>query len=470
MDSEDLMRKIVKCLIALLAFMVAAEGQAGASAFKAQAGEQAQPPAARPATPPPPLSPQLAAFIARNTHSLTFADGRISGPGADLLLREGASTQFFLLAEYVSHIDHATPLFMAALFEALQPAYGFNYVAVEQDPFGMQLVSELPFRGDIARIAQQARQYPYAFTFVNDEELRMFADVGAASRGRWRPVWGVDQAFGAALPLDQLRRLAPNPAAAAAIDEMLAEARRREVRVEDFGDWRGTRDFTNGHYMSAESTANVGRLARVRRLFHPRPGSRADELLRGLEVSSRIYDYNRRAGELSPSGEPLGYHSNFVREQLMKNVFLDNYRRAERLDRGLPRVIVKAGFNHIVRGRNFTNLHSLGNMLHEFALTNRMQALTLVMLPVRSEWPDFEAVPKELQPLLQSKDLKATALVDMRPLRAHLHPGQVFGLQGEALRDFRSLVFGTDFLLFLPSRNGTFSLTAPAAAPARAGN
>ncbi len=270
----------------------------------------------------------------------------------------------------------------------------------------------------------------------------MFANVGAASRGRWRPVWGLDQVFGAALPLDELRRLAPNAAAAAAVDAMLREARRREIRVPDFGDWRGTRDFTTGHYVSAESTANVARLAGLRQLFNPRPGSRADELLRGLEISSRIYDYNRRANELSPSGEPLGYQSNFIREQLMKDLFLENYRRAERLDRGLPRVIVKAGFNHLVRGRNFTNLHS-----HEFALTNRMQALTLVMLPVRSEWPNIEAVPKELQPMLQSKDLKATALVDMRPLRAHLHAGQVFGLQGEALRDFRSLAFGTDFLL-----------------------
>jgi len=419
------------------------------------------PPPAQAAPETPPLSAETAAFIRRHTYNLDFADGRISGPGAELLLREGASTQFFMLAEYVSHIDHASPLFMAALFDALHRAHGFNYVAVEQDPFGTQLASSPPHRGNLDALAEQARLYPYAFTFVNDEELRMFAAVGRSSTGRWRPVWGVDQVFGASLPLDELRRLAPNPQAREAAERLLQEAKRHEVRVPDFGDWRGTRDFTTGHFVSSHSTENIEAFADLRRRFSPRPGSRADELIRGLELSSRIYSYNRRAHELGPTGEPLGYHSNAIREQLMKDNFLANYREAERRDRRLPRVVVKAGTNHLVRGRNFTNIHSLGNMLSEFAITNRMQALTIVLAPLRFEWPSFDKMPGELQTLLQSRDLGATAIVDLRPLRAHLHAGERFGLTGDALRDLRFLVFGTDFVLFMPSRNGRFSLTAP---------
>jgi erythromycin esterase-like protein len=432
-------------------------------AVPAQQPAQAQQ-AAQPSPAVPLLSPTLAAFISRHTYPMTFVDGEVSGSGAELLMREAASTQFFMLAEYVSHIDHATPLFMAAFFEKLQRAHGFDYVAVEQDPFGTQSVSTRPHRGNISGIAEQARRFPYAFTFVNDEELRMFAAVGGASRGRWRPVWGVDQVFGATLPLEELRRLAPTPAALAAVDALLSEARRREIRVVDFGDWRGTRNPEH-HYVAGEAVANVERFAHLRRLFSPRSGSRADELLRGLELSSQIYSYNNRAAELSPTGEPLGYYSNFIREQLMKEKFLENYRQAQRLDRRLPRVVVKAGANHLVRGRNFTNVHTLGNMLHEFALTNRMQALTIVMLPVRPEWPNYEAMPGELQTLLQSRDLSATTLVDLRPLRPHLHGGETFGLQGAPLRDLRFLAYGMDFALFLPSRNGSFSLTAPDIAP-----
>ena len=437
-----------------------------AAAALSSAAAQAQTPAPAPAAP----SPDMAAFVERHSRPLTLEGERISGPGADFLLAEAANAQFILLAEYVSHIDHAVPLFMGALFSALHDRHGFNYVAVEQDPFGMQLASTDPVRGNLQRIAEAVRRYPYAFTFETDEEMRMFAQAGRVSTGGWRPLWGVDQAFGAAMPLEELLGLAPTPEAAAAVEEMLAEAKRREVLVADFGDWRGTRDFKTGHFVGAETAANLPRLERIRALYRPIPGSRADELLRGLESSSLIYSYNHRARELSPEGEPYGFHSNAIREQLMKDQFLDKYRHAQAADGGLPRVLVKAGSNHVVRGRNYTNIFSLGNMLHEFAITNRMHTISIVMLPVRRmDWPSFEKVPPELQPLLPSRDLTRGRLVDLRPLRAHLHRGQALGLEGDALRDMRNLVYGTDFALFLPSGQGTYTLTAPRPVAAKPG-
>jgi hypothetical protein len=417
------------------------------------------------AQPPPPAATDVVAIVQRHSSPLVFENGRISGAGADLLMRETANAQFVLLAEYVSHVDHATPEFMAGLFSALHSGHGFNYVAVEQDPFGMELASSDPVRGNIEAIAARARLYPYAFTFINDEELRMFAHVGRTSTGGWRPIWGFDQAFGAKLPLEELLALAPGKEAAAAVGEMLSEARRREVTVPDLGDWRGSRDFKTGHFIGSDTAQNLTRLARIRELYRPIIGSRTDELLRGLESSSLIYSYYHRSRERAPSGEPLGYFNNSVREQWMKDRFIDNYRLAEAADGKLPRVLIKAGTNHLIRGRNYTNIFSLGNMLHEFAITNRLRALTIAMLPVREGWPSFDKVPSELQPLLPSRDLSGTTLVDLRPLRAHLHGGNKFGLDGEALTDFRNFVHGLDFALFLPSGPGTFKLTAPSRPP-----
>ena len=426
------------------------------------AAAAAQTPAPAPAPAPAAPAPDMAAFVERHSRPLALEGERISGPGADFLLAQSSNAQFILLAEYVSHIDHATPLFMGALFSALHDRHGFNYVGVEQDPFGMELVSTDPVRGNLQRIADAVRRWPYAFTFQTDEEMRMFAQVGRTSTGGWRPLWGVDQAFGAAMPLEELLGLAPSPEAAAAVEEMLAEARRREVLVPDFGDWRGTRDFKTGHFVGGQTAGNLPRLERIRALYRPIRGSRADELLRGLESSSLIYSYNYRHRELSPEGEPYGYYSNAIREQWMKDRFLDNYRHALAADGGLPRVLVKAGTVHLTRGRSLTNIFSLGNMLHEFAITNRMHAWNIVMLPIRKEdWPSFDKVPPELKPLLPSRDLTSGRLVDLRPLRAHLHRGQAFGLEGDALRDFRNLVYGTDFALFLPSGQGTYTLTAP---------
>ena len=290
----------------------------------------------------------------------------------------------------------------------------------------------------------------------------MMAEAGRRSTGRWRPVWGFDQAFGATLPLEELRLLAPRPAAAEAVEALLSEARRRERLVPDFGDWRGTRDFSTGHFVGNQSVANLPRLERMRALFAPVSGSRADELLRGLEESSLIYSYHHRAREFDPaSGEPFGYHSNAIREQLMKDYFLDNYRMAEAADGTPPRVLIKAGSNHLLRGRSLTNVFSLGTFLHEFAIANRRRALTLVMLPIREEWTGFEQVPAELRPLLPSRDLAAATLVDLRPLRAHLHRRQNFGLEGDPLRAFQTLVYGADFALFLPSGPASFRLTQP---------
>src|SRR5687767_7343452 len=132
-------------------------------------------------------TPDPAEIVQRASTRLSFEQGRLSGPAADLLLREAESAQFVLLAEYVTHVDRATPELMAALFGALHDRHGFNYVAVEQDPTGMERVSTAPLRGDLDRIGDTARRYPYAITFIHDQELGMMAEVGRRSTGGWRP-------------------------------------------------------------------------------------------------------------------------------------------------------------------------------------------------------------------------------------------------------------------------------------------
>jgi hypothetical protein len=354
---------------------------------------------------------------------------------------------------------------MASFFEALHGAHGFNYVAVEQDPFGMEMLSTAPVRGNLDRVAERARLYPYSITFMNDSELRMLAEVGRVSTGGWRPIWGFDQAFGARLPLEELLTLAPNAEAAAAVREMLAEAKAAEVTVPDRGDWSGTRNFETGHYMTKNAQRHVEQVERIQSLFRARAGTREERLLKGLHASALIYSYYQRSRERSATGEPLGYFNNSVREQLMKETFIDNYRLAEAADGRLPRAVIKAGSNHIIRGRNYTNIFSLGNMLHEFAITNRMKALTIAMLPIRQEdWPSFDKVPAELKPLLPSRNLAAGTLVDLRPLRAHLtHGRQTFGLEDKDLETLRTLIHGMDFALFLPSPKATYELTRPRA-------
>jgi len=410
----------------------------------------------------PAPSAEDSALIARLTYPLGFNGKRISGPGLGKLLEASKNAQFVLLSEYLWHVDNATPAFAAALFRELHARNAFNYYAAEQDYLGAQRVSQQPLRGNVQRIAAFVRRTPYALTFVNDEELRLMAEVGRTSTGKGQPYWGFDQTFGATAPLEELRALATTANQRTAVDALLSMARDTERPVPDFGDWRGIRDFETGHFISRQSVALLPRLRSLRETFGPRPGSRAAELIDELYESALIYSYYARAGEKStPEGVPVAWFNTSVRERAMRRHFMANYRNAQRLDGKLPKVLVKAGSKHLVEGRTpGTYTFPIGNFFHELAASNGLEAVNVLMLPIQAgDGAKFEALPAELQVLLVSKDVGKPTLVDLRPLRNHFHAGRMFGLSGQALPNFRDLVYGADFALFLPSRMDSFALT-----------
>lgn len=416
----------------------------------------ASPASAQPA--PAPITP--AQIVERHSSQIALREGRLSGPGADALLEAARDAQFLIVIE--SHNDHITPQVTGALFSALQ-GRGFNYLAIEQDPFGMAAASSPGRRGRIDGIAEHARAYPYSYTFSTDEELQLLAQAGQASRGRGQPIWGFDQAFGATLPLTELLSLARTPAARAAVDRLLQEA--REVESRRGAD--GVRDQANSHFVSSNPRGLLTRLAEIRRLMAPRTRSRAAELIDALQSSAEIYSYYDPQPPTDAAGTPRGLLNNTVREDLMKRSFMRLYRAAEAADRRAPRVVVKAGWFHTARGLSDNGVFTLGNFLHEFAIANDNRAISVQVLPLREWWPSYESIEPHYRALLPSRALDRGTLVDLRPLRAHLHGGQAFGLSGTDLRRFRQLVFGVDFALFIPSQPGRRTLTTVQAATAR---
>src|SRR5215210_1333656 len=76
-------------------------------------------------------SPPLVNALRQNALPLKFASGSLSGPGAERLDRELASTQFFLVGE-----DHGTSE-MARLVSALFArghVHGYRHLAIEVGP------------------------------------------------------------------------------------------------------------------------------------------------------------------------------------------------------------------------------------------------------------------------------------------------------------------------------------------------
>jgi hypothetical protein len=393
-------------------------------------------------------------IVARATLPLAFENGVLSGPGAERLIQEAQSAQFVILIE--SHNDHATPLLTADLFRQLHQAHGFNYLAIEQDPFGMEAASDRSRRGHLDRIAAYARSYPYSYTFITDGELKLLAVAGQVSNARSQPIWGVDQVFGATALLEELLALSRTDDARHIAQALLQDAR----TAEDRRDEQGLRDQRNHHFVSSPAADLPRRLAELRQAMGPEPGTRAEELLNAIQISAEVYSYFHRARELDEAGAPLGLLNNWVREDWMKHRFMHHYRAAERAGDRQPRVLVKAGYWHAVRGRGPGNVFTLGNFLHEFAIANGNSAVSVQVLPLREWWPDHASVDQEYRVLVAADAMDKASLVDLRPLRPHLHMGNSFGLEGVALRTFRDLVFGVDFALFIPSKPGAYTLTA----------
>jgi hypothetical protein len=394
-----------------------------------------------------------AEIVGRLTAPVAFDGKRLSGPGADKLLQAAAESQFLIVIE--PHNDHATPKVTSALFRTLHERHGFNYVAIEQDPFGMEAASAAGRRGRIDRIAEHARAYPYSYTFSTDEELQLLADAGRISTGRWNPVWGFDQVFGATLLLEELRGLAEPGAARAAVDRLYEEARAKE----SIRDKEGFRDQAKGHMLTSDELGILTRLVEIRALMAPLPGSRAAQLIEALGSSAEIYSYYDPNPPVDASGTPRGLLNNSVREELMKRTFMQDYRMAEAADGTIPKVVVKAGYYHTVRGLSDGSVFTLGTFLQEFAISNRSKAVSVQVLALREWWPTWEKIEQPYRTLLPSRAMDRATLVDLRPLRAHIHAGRSFGLKDAEFLQLRQLVFGVDFALFIPSKAGARTLT-----------
>lgn len=393
-------------------------------------------------------------IVAQARLPVSFDGGVLGGPGAERLIGEADRAQFVIVIE--SHNDHVTPLVTADLFRQLNRAHGFDYLAIEQDPFGMEAASDASRRGRIDRIADHARRYPYSYTFATDEELQLLAMAGLISNARSQPIWGVDQVFGATALLEELLALSRSPHVRQLVQALLQDARAAEEKRNP----EGIRDQQNHHFISSPNFDLPRRLAQLREEMAPEAGSRAEDLLNALQASAEIYSYYHRARELDEAGATLGLRNNWVREDWMKRRFMRHYREAQAAGDRQPKVVVKAGYWHAVRGRGPGNVFTLGNFLHEFAIGNSNEALSVQVLPLREWWPDHASVDPEYRVLLAPDAMDEASLVDLRPLRAHLHSGNSFGLEGAALRTFRNLVFGVDFALFMHSRPGAYTLTA----------
>lgn len=366
-------------------------------------------------------------LVRSNSYSIWEDNGRLTGPGEEFLIREAKNAQFVGLGE--NHMRMEIPQITTMLFRDLQSHYDFQHLAMESAVVATGLLNGSPYRGNVEQIRAFARRYPYGLTFRTDQETQMIADVGGASHARSHPIWGLDQEFGVMPILDLLQPKAKTDQARQAVQQLRDKVAPFEAKRP------GT--FFLGDIASADD------FIQLKKGFDPKPGSDEEFMIDQLAKSQEIYNYYR----LAVKGEPTGWKNCWVREDNMKDLFMREYRDAQKRGEKLPKAVLKFGQYHLYRGLNPSLDLSTGNFVSDLAKSNGMAYLNVFFTLHNSEVVPADHGYDFLRPFLERCDTKAWTVIDLRPIRDYYVANQLPPQNGEFVR----MVFGFDALFVLGS-------------------
>lgn len=416
----------------------------GATLLAAAPFVKADAAAAQTAPPKPSREQRLSTRAGEHRRRILFDGSRFSGPGYDWLVEQGRAAHFFLLGE--EHGIAENPKLAAQLFTALAPA-GYSKVAIEiSAPMAGQIDRALTASGaeGLTRLLADPRS-AVAFYGMR-EEAEWLAAARRAVPGRERFLWGTDYDVAADRRLIEIlkgkRKPAPAVAALAVLERASSES------------WAKYAETKSPQYIFG--FAGDPALVRSVRAAWPKPDA---ESLWILDTLEETFEINR----LWVAGRP--WESNERRGAFMRSNFLRHW-RAEKKGGRSPRVFLKYGASHVVRGRNSTETFDLGSLVPEIAAIENGKAFSMLVLPgagssIASFDPtSFTYKPAKydgvyqngLEPILRQAWPDAMTLFDTHPLRPMLGHSKT-----PANPDLLRLVHGFDAILVMsgstPSSN-----------------
>ncbi|HEX7677554.1 MAG TPA: hypothetical protein VF713_05480 [Thermoanaerobaculia bacterium] len=373
----------------------------------------------------------LQTALEANRFPIALADGKLSGSGMEVIAGSATTAQFVMISE--PHNSRRVPEWTTALFEYLHRADSFNYLAVENGAAIMDLYSK---DRDHDAAVRTGRRYPNGLQFTTDQELTMFADVAKISTAKSAPLWGVDRPTGVLETFERLSAIAATAEARKAAEAMAAEARPYEQ--ERYG--------KNVSYLAEIAPERLELFARTYRAV---PGSEAEFLVRQLITAVRnIRDFRDAATR------GTGYLSNLEREEIMKELFIRDYRRAERGGDKSPRVLLKLGHWHLIRGMSWGHVFTLGNFVSELAASHGLGSLSIGVF-LNNPTGDYGVLSSgaDYKPLADAALADGDTLIDVRPLRPLVHSGRV-----KVNAEMERVIFGFDLVLLMRSDRGDYRL------------
>ena len=268
---------------------------------------------------------------------LVEARGNYSGTGWDRIVDDGANAQFFMIGE--QHASGSIAKLETAFHRALA-GRGFTHAALEVGPystrFAEQRIRERP--GSLAGyLAAPNHGFAIPFLFLA-EETAMAEQIVATSPDKGPVLWGVDQEFIGSGPV---------------IAELLGARAKTQLQREAVAAWKLAADKERLYVAKAPDSMIDG----LERAFAG--DAEAMSILAELRSSRAIYR------PFLGSGEPI-YPANLARETGMKRKFQAAFEASERRLGAAPKVFLKFGGYHAMRGLSGTDVPSFANFLAEW--------------------------------------------------------------------------------------------------------
>ena len=364
------------------------------------------PPLVQPQTRSPQAS--LLEALRRNRLPLTMSDGP-AGRGWDWLVQEARGARFTLIGE--EHGVAETARFSAALFNALRGS-GYSRMAIELSPIIAQDIEAAARRNGLQGITNFfAAPDTWSPMYLREEAEFLASVVNAAPRGA-RVLWGLDrELFSDRYLISRLEARVPR------------RARESFTRLKEasMSSWAQRENNPGPPFLFAQDPALVSAV----RAAWPNPDRDSDIVLRTLEESLAINAVARTG---------TAWDSSERRAQWMRNNLAARLRE-ERRRGSPPKVMMKFGYNHMIRGANYVNIFDVGAMTDEVAALDGGRAFHILVLPgpgsrqavlgpgrsfvavSSDEFDEFRAGDQRLTRVLSNADATGHEVIDLRALR-----------------------------------------------------
>ena len=364
---------------------------------------------------------------------ITIEEGKLAGPGAEMIRRELPNAQFILWGEDHGLADSA--ILLRAVAREARPL-GFKYHVVEVGPLSTRLIAQAMRRGGLPALHELVREVPLGIPFLSMKDDAELASDYLGRDEKGRPLlWGIDQEFigSSTFHLRRLVEIAPNNAARAAAEKILAEETEAAAKAVQ-------KELLLARYRDADFDALTA---------HFKGQAEAQEIVSELKESAAIY-------QLWSSGR--NYENNARRARLLAENFLAAYKAAADPE---PKVVFKMGLGHVALGTTTVNTVDVGTLASSIAKLNGKSALRIAFVPMGGQVLAFGLKPgnpastetyesAEAKEFFSAIGLEASALpktgwvvVPMEPVRQTLDSK---GLN--KLKPFsRLIVLGYDYVI-----------------------